>query len=165
VLGSAPAQSGGDSRQEGELELRGHAHEVVAPAVHGRVTFDPVDWTRAACRSVRHGRRVTRGSRPRTCRRSAGHAGRRVLDVTRFRCLQSACRSRSTAARPTSDRRRHDAAWRLPPVTIGPARRWTPRGTSRPGFLHVETDGLQHGARHRGRRNHPGKEQLDISSC
>jgi len=32
----------------GVLSFAGHAHEVVAPAVSGRVTFDPADWQRAS---------------------------------------------------------------------------------------------------------------------
>jgi polyisoprenoid-binding protein YceI len=32
----------------GMLSFAGHAHEVVAPAVHGRVTFDPMDWPHAS---------------------------------------------------------------------------------------------------------------------
>jgi polyisoprenoid-binding protein YceI len=31
----------------GVLSFAGHAHEVVAPAVRGRVTFDPMDWPHA----------------------------------------------------------------------------------------------------------------------
>jgi polyisoprenoid-binding protein YceI len=31
----------------GMLSFAGHAHEVVAPAVRGRVTFDPMDWPHA----------------------------------------------------------------------------------------------------------------------
>jgi polyisoprenoid-binding protein YceI len=32
----------------GMLSFAGHAHEVVAPAVRGRVTFDPTDWPHAS---------------------------------------------------------------------------------------------------------------------
>jgi polyisoprenoid-binding protein YceI len=32
----------------GVLSFAGHAHEVVAPAVRGRVTFDPTDWPHAS---------------------------------------------------------------------------------------------------------------------
>jgi polyisoprenoid-binding protein YceI len=32
----------------GLLSFAGHAHEIVAPAVRGRVTFDPLDWTRSS---------------------------------------------------------------------------------------------------------------------
>jgi polyisoprenoid-binding protein YceI len=32
----------------GMLSFAGHAHEVVAPAVRGRVTFDPMDWPHAS---------------------------------------------------------------------------------------------------------------------
>jgi polyisoprenoid-binding protein YceI len=32
----------------GLLSFAGHAHEVVAPAVRGRVAFDPADWPRAS---------------------------------------------------------------------------------------------------------------------
>ncbi len=31
----------------GMLSFAGHAHEVVAPAVRGRMTFDPMDWPHA----------------------------------------------------------------------------------------------------------------------
>lgn len=31
----------------GVMSFAGHAHEVVAPAVRGRVTFDPMDWPHA----------------------------------------------------------------------------------------------------------------------
>ncbi len=33
--------------KSGLLSFAGHAHEVVAPSVTGRVTFDPTDWQRA----------------------------------------------------------------------------------------------------------------------
>jgi polyisoprenoid-binding protein YceI len=32
----------------GMLSFAGHAHEVVAPAVHGQVAFDPLDWPHAS---------------------------------------------------------------------------------------------------------------------
>jgi polyisoprenoid-binding protein YceI len=32
----------------GLLSFAGHAHEVVAPVVRGRVTFDPMDWPKAS---------------------------------------------------------------------------------------------------------------------
>jgi polyisoprenoid-binding protein YceI len=32
----------------GVLSFAGHAHEVVAPAVRGRVSFDPLDWPHAS---------------------------------------------------------------------------------------------------------------------
>jgi hypothetical protein len=32
----------------GMLSFAGHVHEVVAPAVRGRVTFDPMDWPQAS---------------------------------------------------------------------------------------------------------------------
>ena len=64
LVGQAVAPSGrgptvltidpGESRvtilvgKAGMLSFAGHAHEVVAPAVRGRVTFDPMDWPHAS---------------------------------------------------------------------------------------------------------------------
>jgi polyisoprenoid-binding protein YceI len=123
----------------GLLSFAGHAHEVVAPAVHGRVTFDPMDWTRASVSLEFDAAalRVTGKGESASDVPAVQQAmlGGQVLDVTRFAKIAFQSRRVSVALRHERgrrlDRRRHDAA--APRPMIGPARRWTPQGTSRPG--------------------------------
>lgn len=72
----------------GMLSFAGHAHEVLAPAVHGRVTFDPMDWPRASVSLEFDAAalRVTGKGEPASDVPAVQRAmlGDQVLDVTRF---------------------------------------------------------------------------------
>ena len=90
----------------GMLSFAGHAHEIVAPAVHGRVTFDPMDWTRASVSLEFDAAalRVTGKGESASDVPAVQQAmlGGQVLDVTRFPKIAFQSRHVSVALHGTS---------------------------------------------------------------
>lgn len=90
--------------KSGAFSFAGHSHEVLAPAVSGRVTFDPTDWARSAVslQFDASALKVTgKGDPPSDVPKvQEVMLSDRVLDAKRFPVV--AFRSRSVAATPRS---------------------------------------------------------------
>ncbi len=89
--------------KSGLLSFAGHAHEVIAPSVGGRVTFDPADWQRAtvsldfdASALKVTGKGESASDVPQV---QSTMLGGQVLDVTRFPRITFQSRRVSIAAR------------------------------------------------------------------
>ena len=126
----------------GMLSFAGHAHEVVAPAVRGRVTFDPMDWPHASvslefdAAALRVTGKDEAASDVPAVEKTM--LGAQVLDVEHFPTDRLPVptrvrRDRRRGAGGPDHRRRHDASRKdSPDDDPGSARALTPRAASRP---------------------------------